>query len=272
MINLILVVFALNASEECSPCNSTNWQYGGQVGNYQVNNLHYEVIVHYFNMSDDTKQFIINGEQTELLNPGESFTLHDGSTFTSCPTNSNSAIFCINGNAGEEIIESCDQSFCMDEDGQNTFLRGHQLSCYAGRIYEYYDMCWNSFELSERVCSPGSSYYGAYNVQCSNGCLDGRCIECVRDADCDDGVRCSSDVCDETSGTCTNDPIPGCCSFDGECDDGIQCTEDTCVNNACQHDDSSCRIPTMSEWGLVVMSLLLLIVSHLYFGRKRIAS
>ena len=44
--------------------------------------------------------------------------------------------------------------------------------------------------------------------------------DCVRDADCDDGIGCTDEVC--TRGLCVPTPIAT------RCDDGVPCTEDAC--------------------------------------------
>lgn len=83
------------------------------------------------------------------------------------------------------------------------------------------------------------------------------CDGCRQDADCDDGLRCTFDVCDVATGLCSNPPVvcpsadqcheEGVCQEDtGECayapradqtpcDDGDACTQtDVCVAGACQ--------------------------------------
>ncbi len=69
-------------------------------------------------------------------------------------------------------------------------------------------------------------------------CMSGACVTgCESDAECDDGIDCTADVCDTTIGACSNTPE------DTMCDDGVDCTSDTCsaatgcvatpVNTAC---------------------------------------
>jgi len=62
--------------------------------------------------------------------------------------------------------------------------------------------------------------------------------ECTVDADCDDGMFCNgAETCDTATGTC----LPG---TPPDCDDGVACTVDTCdeVNDACVNtpDDTAC--------------------------------
>ncbi len=52
---------------------------------------------------------------------------------------------------------------------------------------------------------------------------------CTQDTQCDDGVGCTVDVCDLTSGACMVTPD------DTMCDDGVGCTDDVCdLINGCQ--------------------------------------
>jgi hypothetical protein len=54
------------------------------------------------------------------------------------------------------------------------------------------------------------------------------------------------------------------------CDDGIECTVDTCnPDRSCTHDDSGCSIPTVSQWGLVVLTIVLLVAAKVQFGRRK---
>ena len=56
--------------------------------------------------------------------------------------------------------------------------------------------------------------------QCDPG--TGQCMQCLVDADCDDGVGCTVDSCDAGTGACVNTPE------DAVCGDGILCTDDIC--------------------------------------------
>lgn len=191
-MNMVICIFLIFGDwHECS-CDSTNRLFLGQVGRYVVNGSSYEVVVTGRDVTIGVVQFTVNGEPVGFLGSDESFTLSDGSIFTLCEPAY--AVFCINGVAGEEIIENCDQSFCTNED-DDSFLRGYQLACYEGRLYEFYDACQHSFELSERRCWPLSPYPGSYNVQCPNGCLDGACLP--DDID-EDGILNVDDKCSET--------------------------------------------------------------------------
>ena len=116
-------------------------------------------------------------------------------------------------------------------------------------------------------------------VTCTIGlCVDGVCeyVDAPDGTACDDGDVCTSgDVC--RVGICTGTPIPGCgaCIDDADCDDGDACTLDACAEGVCQHviiNSDECQgasqdraIPTISEWGLVIMALLALVVGTIMF-------
>ncbi|MCK9463884.1 MAG: putative metal-binding motif-containing protein, partial [Proteobacteria bacterium] len=77
---------------------------------------------------------------------------------------------------------------------------------------------------------------------------------CTGNADCDDGIACTGDLCRE-DGSCTHTPDnslcgyleicdveEGCvptgdeCKVTGDCDDDVACTIDSCVLGSCVHD------------------------------------
>jgi hypothetical protein len=82
------------------------------------------------------------------------------------------------------------------------------------------------------ACDPTSgcaSEPGNEGVDCSTPigqqgtCLAGVCAPgCVEDGDCDDGVTCTTDACDDPLGVCVFTPV------DVACDDQNGCTDDTC--------------------------------------------
>src|SRR6185503_3870683 len=51
---------------------------------------------------------------------------------------------------------------------------------------------------------------------------------CTQDGDCNDGVRCTADICNLVDHTCLNLAVTGCCTADSDCDDGTACTKDAC--------------------------------------------
>ncbi len=100
---------------------------------------------------------------------------------------------------------------------------------------------------------------------CDGGCPDGQfcdeqtntCVECLENADCDDGLFCNgeetcssgacqtgtspcteSQECDEDADECIN---PAECEADADCDDGLFCNgEETCVDGECQAGTAPC--------------------------------
>jgi hypothetical protein len=114
------------------------------------------------------------------------------------------------------------------------------LDCQAGTPLDCDD---------QELCTTDScdSVSGCANVpvECPAGEIcdstDGLCKpepDCTVDADCDDGFFCNGvETCDVATGTCQAGTPP-------DCDDGVDCTVDTCdeVNDACANtpDDLSC--------------------------------
>jgi hypothetical protein len=103
-------------------------------------------------------------------------------------------------------------------------------------------------------------------------CLDGI------DNDCDGPLDCEDPDC-EADPTCAARRTGACCDHDpfaGDCRDDV--TQADCNCGACEWlEDQVCAdvpcdrlaIPTVSSWGLVVMTLLLLTAAKIYFGRLR---
>ena len=82
------------------------------------------------------------------------------------------------------------------------------------------------------------------------------------------GASCSDVLCDAVPGACCDqDPFGGCTeTTQAECTCG-QCVWhklSTCSDIECLHTP----IPTVSEWGLVILALSLLTGAKVYFGRR----
>lgn len=99
-------------------------------------------------------------------------------------------------------------------------------------------------------------------------------------APCDDSIGCTDDTCNELNRTCTNTPNDAICD-DGlwcngveSCDAALDCQWGTepCGTTPCDEDNDQCEptvtIPTVSQWGLIGLSLLLLIGAKVYFKRR----
>lgn len=107
-------------------------------------------------------------------------------------------------------------------------------------------------------------------------CSDVSC-DCIPDCI---GATCGDDGCGGSCGTCDDGNVCNgleFCRLDRTCqsgvplvcDDGRDCSVDTCVEPAgtCEHDDSECFIPTVSDWGLIVLALVLLVAAKIRFAR-----
>ncbi|MEE9294663.1 MAG: IPTL-CTERM sorting domain-containing protein, partial [Phycisphaerae bacterium] len=112
---------------------------------------------------------------------------------------------------------------------------------------------------------------------------------CTSDAQCDDGDSCTDDFCALASNTCTHTNVCGaCCLPDRTCTEGLTqseclvlsgpgnflgikapCRGDTDGDGA---DDGCLPIPTVSEWGMSILALLLLIGLTVKFRRRSTAA
>jgi hypothetical protein len=106
-------------------------------------------------------------------------------------------------------------------------------------------------------CGDGNACNGIETCAEPNGCVPGTPLVC------DDGVFCNGAETCAPPGGCVGGTPPSC-------DDGVDCTADSCdtATDACVNDDAGCSIPTVSEWGLVVLTLMLLMGAMVYFGRR----
>jgi len=84
------------------------------------------------------------------------------------------------------------------------------------------------------------------------------------------GQLCADVICEEHTGACCDADAFGGCQVLAE----SQCVCDKCTFNK----DTPCAeinclhnpIPTMSQWGVAVLALLLLIGAKVYFGRRQV--
>ncbi len=109
-------------------------------------------------------------------------------------------------------------------------------------------------------------------------CASGTCV-ITPPANCDDGNVCTADICIESVDACGYLAVCGACcdAWDGTCTDEV--AEPDCNCPQCQwHPAAECAdivcetvfvvIPTVSQWGAVVLALLLLIGEKVAFGRR----
>ena len=110
---------------------------------------------------------------------------------------------------GDGILDSATEE-CDDGDANGTTTCGCQLDC--------------TYTTAGTTCDDGLFCIEGESCDGTGTCQAGTPV------DCDDGVGCTVDTCDETSDTCANTPD------DASCDDGDVCTGiETCdLNNDCQ--------------------------------------
>lgn len=105
--------------------------------------------------------------------------------------------------------------------------------------------------------------------------LNGVCSESILETDCVGDHRiwtkdatCADVACDPTPGACCNQDVLGTCTvttaMECDCEKCVWHKEQTCEDIECTH----AVIPTVSHWGLVVLTLLLLIGAKVYFARR----
>lgn len=154
-----------------------------------------------------------------------------------------------------ECIPDCAGATCGD-DG----CGGSCGTCGDGNVCNGEETCVNRncAAGTPLVCNDNNACNGVETCDPVAGCRPGTPLNC------DDGQFCN--------GTETCNPSSGCVAGTApNCDDGRECSVDSCDEeaDACVNDDSGCAIPTVSEWGLVVLTLMLLIGAKVYFGRRQ---
>jgi hypothetical protein len=173
---------------------------------------------------------------------------------------------------GDTCVNGPDDSICSDGDfctGDETCdaIGGCQsgtapncddgVVCTVDSCDEVGDTCVNAPD--DGVCTDSEFCNGVETCDATNDCQAGTA------PNCDDGVLCTVDSCDEGGDTCVNGPDDSICS-DGDfctgdetcdaiggcqtgtapnCDDGVICTTDSCdeVGDTCVNtpDDSACE-------------------------------
>ncbi|MBW2989423.1 hypothetical protein KY358_03835 [Candidatus Woesearchaeota archaeon] len=116
------------------------------------------------------------------------------------------------------------------------------ISCTVDQCDEANDEITHTPDDS--LCLDGLWCNGIETCDAINDCQDGII------PDCDDGVSCTEDSCDEgidlndNLGVCTYDTSSCSCASDPDCDDGNPCTDDTCNPDlTCSHtnnDENQC--------------------------------
>ena len=116
--------------------------------------------------------------------------------------------------------------------------------------------CNDGVSCSTDSCDPGAP-----------GALANGCLVVPDDGDCGDGSVCTDDICDPSNPGSEPD---GCVNPTFTCTDLLDCPAGAsgCVGGLCLC-DTAAEIPTVSQWGLFVMTLLGLIGGTLVFGGRR---
>ena len=144
-----------------------------------------------------------------------------------------------------QCIPDCAGRECGD-DG----CGGNCGTCDDGDVCNGIETCDANSQCDPGVqlhCSDGNVCNGVETCDPASGCRPGNPLIC------DDGLFCNgAEICD---------PILGCLDQPDPCDETQICYEDKddCFDNV---------IPTVSEWGLVILMLLLLASSKVAFGQK----
>ncbi len=217
-------------------------------------------------------------------------TCADGACLAGEPPDCDDGIACTNDSCNE-ATDSCnnvaDDDNCYNWvycDGEETCdavigcLAGTAIDCDDGvgctddECNESADACTNV--ANNAHCDDGTYCNGAETCDAVLGCRAGAAI------DCDDGVACTDDSCNETTVSCDHVVV------DANCDDGAFCNGvETCdgilgcqagtnpcpAGTTCDEDNDACvqPVPTVSAWGLMILALLLLVTGKVYFGRHR---
>ncbi len=101
------------------------------------------------------------------------------------------------------------------------------------------------------ACVPGSGLCVPERAASGTACEDDGLL-CTSDVcdgigtcthhamDCSDSNVCTTDTCDPSTG-CVHTPVEGCCNTDPECDDSNACTVDACnTGHVCTHTPTDC--------------------------------
>ena len=138
-------------------------------------------------------------------------------------------------------IETCDASSdCEDGTPPNC---DDGVPCTVDNCDEGADMCTNT--TNDANCDNGLFCDGEETCDASSDCLPGM------PPDCNDGVACTDDACNEAGGTCTNTTNNANCS-NGQFCDGVE----ICTTGGCQagsgsncNDGISCTVDSCDEFG-----------------------
>jgi len=159
------------------------------------------------------------------------------------------------GCGGICLPNNCDDGKqCTDDScsaaGLCVHVNNDANTCTDGLVCTINDHCVaGACVVEQRVCNDNNICNGVETCVEPTGCTN------PPDLVCDDGLFCNGvEFCD---------PILGCQDGPDPCDPIREVCDE--VNDVCK----PAPIPTVSEWGMVALALLLLIGAKVYFGRRQ---
>ncbi len=122
----------------------------------------------------------------------------------------------------------------------------------------------------------GSAAAGDLSTTCNGAtgtCVEGTCVACLQDSDCDDGNACTADSCDALAG-CGHAPLTGqACGIGGVCQADGTCTAPTSSHDAPELVDASYADYYVNQWSRRIGSPLAASVQKIqrfsYYRRER---
>lgn len=206
------------------------------------------------NDNDDCSNNCTAGCGNGIVNTGE--TCDDGNPNDNDDCSNNCTAGCGNGivNTGEQ----CDDGNAVNNDGCSNACA---LPTCGDGILHAGEQCDDGNNVAGDGCSPTCN-----NEICGNNVLDpNEVCDGAANANCESGVCLPDCTCLIVSNLCGN----------GILDDGEECdgAAGACSSGPCLPDCtcSTGEIPTVSEWGMAILALLLLTAAKLRFTERRTA-
>ncbi|PKN57579.1 MAG: hypothetical protein CVU56_10100, partial [Deltaproteobacteria bacterium HGW-Deltaproteobacteria-14] len=107
---------------------------------------------------------------------------------------------------------------------------GEPVTCDDG------DLCTNDWCYSAQGCQHDAVDCSGMDTECATyacAAANGQCEPTFSSSACDDQDPCTTDACDESTGSCTHEPVT--------CNDSDSCTTDACVAGACVYTPVTCN-------------------------------
>lgn len=119
-------------------------------------------------------------------------------------------------------------------------------------------------DCDEAVGSCCNGLTGDCSETLQSGCAPGEQVVWTKGGSCSACAAAFGACCDGETGECSSTIMADCNCEQCTWTKGADCSEIEC-------EGSFTAIPTVSEWGLVIMALLLLVGGKVYFGRRQVA-